>query len=371
MNHIIKAQTIKGSLKDIHISDSEIYVDNEARKRSGHMSHALAEFGKGKIIDFNSNCAYERAFGHSAFGWIEYRISEDGGQTFGEVQELPYAKQAFLDGVYTISVEKAVSKGNNCITVFCLRNTTHRACCCEPWDTPTYVRSEDGGKTWSEAVELCKYRGRIYDAVYHEDSIYVLMFCNDAEESFIGSKPEHLYRIYKSDDDGKTFYEHCVVPFEETEGRAYCTMQFTLQGDLIVYAYNSKNEEYMDYIISNDKGKTWTKSGTSYVAQKIRNPQINILDGQYILHGRRGAVSGFVVYTSKDGINWDEGTVLEEVLYSCYYSNNIVLDHPTKKGKKRMLVQFSQNYNMDDSITFWDVNVFKRVNVMHMWIESV
>ncbi len=371
MNHLIKEQVVKGVVNDLHLSEAEIYVDNEARKRSGHMSHALAEFAKGKIIDFNSNCAYERCFGHSAFGWIEYRISEDYGQTFGEVQVLPYSKQCFLDGERTVSVEKAVSKGNNCITVFCLKNTYFRSGCCEPWDTPTYLRSEDGGKTWGEAKEFCEYRGRIYDAVYHGDSIYVLMFCNDAEVNFAGNKPEHLYRIYKSDDDGKTFYEHCVVPFESTDGRAYGAMQFTLEGELIVYAYNINDETHMDYVISDDNGKTWKKSGTCFLAEKIRNPQINILDGQYILHGRRGAVSGFVLYTSKDGINWDKGCILEHELYSCYYSNNLVLDHPTKKGKKRMLMQYSQNYNPDDSVTFWDVNVFKRVNVMHTWIESI
>jgi hypothetical protein len=121
MQRLIKEQIIKGALNDIHISEPEIYVDNEARGRSGHMSHALAEFAKGKIIDFNSNCAYGRAAGHSAFGWIEYRISEDYGQTFGKIQEFPYSKQAFLDGMFTVSVEKAVSKGNNNITVFCCK----------------------------------------------------------------------------------------------------------------------------------------------------------------------------------------------------------------------------------------------------------
>ena len=33
----------------------EVYVDNEKRRRSGHMSHAMAEFAPNTFIDFNSN----------------------------------------------------------------------------------------------------------------------------------------------------------------------------------------------------------------------------------------------------------------------------------------------------------------------------
>ena len=39
------------------LEEPTLYVDNESRFRSGHMSHAMAEFGDGKFIDFNSNCS--------------------------------------------------------------------------------------------------------------------------------------------------------------------------------------------------------------------------------------------------------------------------------------------------------------------------
>lgn len=363
----IKEQIVNGIVNDIHIYEPTVYVDNEERKRSGHMSHAMVEFEKGKIIDFNSNCSYSRLKGHSAYGWIEYRISEDYGKTFGEIYDFPFAKKAFLDGNFTVSIEKIVSNGNGQITVFCLRNGMLSEVCCEPWSTPYYVRSEDGGKTWGEAKELCCYEGRIYDAVYHSGSIYALEFCNDAKETFTGNKPEHVYRIFKSDDDGMTFYEHCIVPFDDTIGRAYGAMQFTTDGRLIVYAYNINDETHMDYIVSKDNGKTWEKSEKCYMANKIRNPQINVLDGQYIMHGRAGAAYGFVIYTSADGINWDKGCVLDDKLISCYYSNNIVVDNPEKPGKKRMLVQFSQNFTYPQNI---DINWCAMVNVMHMWIET-
>ena len=60
------------------------------------MSHALAEFAPNTIVDFNSNCSRVRRAGHSAYGWIEYRISEDGGRTYSAVKELPYSKKAIL-----------------------------------------------------------------------------------------------------------------------------------------------------------------------------------------------------------------------------------------------------------------------------------
>ena len=52
-----------------------VYVDNEARRRSGHMSHAMAKFGENSFIDFNSNCSAVLWNGHMPYGWVEYRIT--------------------------------------------------------------------------------------------------------------------------------------------------------------------------------------------------------------------------------------------------------------------------------------------------------
>ena len=364
----IKEQIIKGAVRDIRISAPTIHTDNEARKRSGHIGHALAEFEEGKIIAFNANTSSKRFAGHSALGWVEYRISEDYGKTFGEIYDFPFSKQAFLDGNFTVSVEKAVSFKDGSVIAFCLINSQYREACCEPWSKPMYVKSTDGGKTWGEAKEFSNYKGRIYDAVCYNNSIYVLEFCNDAEVFFTGNKPEHLYRIFKSDDNGETFYEHSVVPFDDTTGRAYGTMIFTPEGKLMVYAYDINDEAHMDCIVSNDCGKTWEKSQKLFLAEKIRNPQINILDGQYILHGRRNADYGFVIYTSKDGIHWDKGCVLDDKLVSCYYSNNLVISDPENPGKEKMLIQFSQNYTYPQNN---EIEWYAMVNPMHMWVKSV
>ncbi len=357
MERRIHEQIIRGKVHDIHLTESEIYVDNEARGRSGHMSHAMVDLGNGKFMVFNSNCSQRRANGHAAYGFIEYRISEDYCRTFGEVQELPYAKKCLMDGRTTISVEKAVACSDGTVVAFCLRNNIFTEICCEPWDTPMVVRSTDGGKSWEPHFELCKQKGRIYDARYHNGVIYVLEFCN---EHFLGTNATHVYRLYASRDNGKTFEELGVVPFENTHSRGYGAMIFNEYDELIVYAYNAADEVNMDYIVSPDGGKNWTRSGKCHVAKKIRNPQINRLDSQYILHGRAGAGAGFVLYTSDDGIHWDEGVSLDTTKPSCYYSNSIIVREPGQPD--RMLLQFSELFRP---------TVDACVNVMHAWLTTL
>ena len=368
MKKTLRPQTVKGTVRDLKLTRPSIFVDNERKHRSGHVGHGLASFGEGKIIDFYPNYAYDRCEGHSAFGWMEYRISTDGGLHFGRAKKLPYSFETMLQGEHTISVEKAVSPREDVIVAICLVNSQYDPVCCEPWSHPTAIRSEDGGKTWSRPVEVSPFDGRAYDAVYHDGSIYVLEFCHDARGTFLGRLPEHVYRIFKSDDEGRSFYELCVVPFPDTYDRAYGSMIFTPEGKLIVYTYNFANETHMDCAVSTDCGKSWEWVGTSYVAKKIRNPQVGILDGQYILHGRSGGWedADFVLYTSADGIHWDEGTVLVKKKTACFYSNNVTVH--CADGKERMLVQYSENIFSDLGPT--DRGWKSQVNVMHFWLEG-
>lgn len=338
----------------IDVSDATLYVDNKSRNRSGHMTHAMVEPKKGIVVDFNSNCSSRYVFGHSTFGFVEYRISYDGGETFGEIKELPYSKKELLDGVYTISVEKAVATDDGRVVAFCLRNNPHS--CCTPWDTPTVITSDDLGESWSEPFEMCQYKGRIYDALYYKGVIYALEFCNEATENFCGTKDDDLYRLFASYDNGKSFSEVCVVPLPTLQ-RGYGAMVFDENGALHVYAYNGSDEFNIDHIVSLDLGKTWGEPELSYVNEGIRNPQIALIDGVFVAHGRSKDMTAFVLYTSLDGKNWSDATRLRELPKSCgcYYSNNIVLNN----GKEnRMLIQFSEGYNVE-----WCVNVY------HMWLK--
>ena len=58
----------EGVAGKLHISEPELFVDNESRRRSGHMSHAMVEYEPGRIIAFNSNCSPDRLLGHAAHG---------------------------------------------------------------------------------------------------------------------------------------------------------------------------------------------------------------------------------------------------------------------------------------------------------------
>jgi len=60
MDKAFHEQIIEGMVNKIHISEPEIYVDHESRGRSGHMGHAMVEFKKGKILDFNANVSGPR-----------------------------------------------------------------------------------------------------------------------------------------------------------------------------------------------------------------------------------------------------------------------------------------------------------------------
>jgi len=367
MKMLIHEQIYPGVIRHLHLCEPYIFADHEKEGRSGHLGHGMAEFAPGKIIDFYPNTSGNRCCGHSAFGWVEYRISEDYGKTFGEARKLPYSWETMLDGVETISVEKVVAGSDGSITAFCLRNSQSAPICCEPWNTPYFVRSLDGGESWQKPREFCPYKGRIYDALTHDGVIYVLIFCNDAVKNFVGSEPDHLYRLYKSTDNGETFSEVCVVPFPETLGRAYGNMIVTPEGELLVYAYNVNDQKYMDVMRSRNFGSTWEACEKSFCAKKIRNPQVGILDRQFILHGRAGeneAGSGaLVIYTSADGVHWDEGRILVDGRPACFYSNNLTLRCPD--GKSRMLVQYSENYN-DPKPGVWS----GQVNDMHMWVEN-
>lgn len=338
----------------IHLSEPELYVDNQSRGRSGHMSHAMAEVAPRVIIDFNSNCSAVRCRGHAAYGWIEYRISRDGGNSYGEVKELPFAKQAFLDGIYSVSVEKAVACEDGSVVAFCLRNDMLYKICCEPWFTPMAVISRDGGESWSAAHEVSPYKGRIYDAVYRDGVIYFLQFCNDGEVRFTGTGPEHVYRLFVSTDGGKSFSERSTLPLNGMD-RGYGSLLFDSQGRLHMYAYNVSAERQMDHLISTDCGESWQVCESCYLEKGIRNPQTALIDGVYILHGRGEKDHGFVLYSSLDGQTWDTGEYLEYNKKLCYYSNNLLLKQAD--GSNRLLIQYSDVY--EQACT----------NVMHMWLR--
>ncbi len=351
------ATVFDGAIGRLRIGAPRLFVDNQARFRSGHMTHAMAEYRPGKIIDFNSNCSPVRVGGHAAFGWVEYRFSDDWGETWSEPRDLPLSRKLFFDGVYTISIERAVVT-HGVITLFVLRNTQYAPICCQPWDTPQIIRSFDGGESWTEPYEMSPWKGRVYDAVTRDGVIYAMEFCND---NFVGKTEEHLYRLYRSCDDGASFREVGVIDLEHL-GHAYGALQFLADGTLAAYSNCISDGRNLSVSVSGNLGATWRKLPEIRLAEGMRNVQIGRLGGGFVMHGRAwhpgdSTGAGFVVYTSRDGLEWDDGIMLEKRKLLCYYSNNMTMKLPD--GRERMLVQYSDRYD----------EAAPRVNVMHLFME--
>ena len=325
-------------------NEGEMFIDHQAAGRSGHMSHALVEYKKGHVLAFYSNCSKNRNKGHTGFGWIEYKRSTDGTNTWDEATKLEYTWNAFLNEAFTVSCEKAVSPAENEIVVFCTRNLNPNGW--EPYASPVALKSMDGGETWSEPISVSKEDGRIYDAICRDGIIYALMMHN---RGFDATQPSHRYCIYESLDGGMSFQLKSMLPGDNM-GHAYGAMEMTEDGKLMVWTYSRGDEYNLDYFVSDDLGATWSERGKSYCAKRIRNPQIARVRGGYILHGRSGCESfelplNFVLYTSEDGIHWDEGVYLydTEARIGAFYSNNLVLDR--EDGSQMVLIQSSIPYH--------------------------
>ena len=325
------------------VSDGVVWRDNESAGRSGHMGHALVDCGNGRILDFASNCAgCERVGGHSGYGWMEYRISEDYGKTFGPVRVLPCSRRMYEEGRHTALCEKAVRAPDGRIVLFFQITDASRPISCEPWSAPLMAVSDDRGETFSDFLPTGADAGRIYDAVCDGRHVYFIMLSNP---NFLGSRPEHVYKVYRAGADLK--FKASVLPIDAM-GRGYGALEFAKDGTLYAYAYNSRCETEMDYTTSRDGGETWSAPGKSRVAIKMRNPQVRRLCDTWFLIGRNGGsgnCDALVFYSSADGVNWDGGTRLDVRPAGTgigYYGCMLPVYEPGRPP--RMLMQYSRPY---------------------------
>jgi len=342
-----------------------LFVDHSKTGRSGHLGHALVEYQDGKILAFYPNCSGDNRegyfAGHTGAGWMEYKRSEDGGSTWSEPFVLEYSKNMFEKEQKRSSIcEKAVATSDGKIVLFNLICDISQSPGWEPHLNPTYICSSDGGRTWSEAKDLSDKKGRVYDALYHDNTIFTLHFHNPV---WLGKGEEDVYLLHVSTDNGKTFSTRSVLPFD-TCRRAYGTMEILSDGSLIVYIYNMNDESRLDYVISKDLGHTWSEVKTTHMEKRIRNPQMAAVKGAYFLHGRSGNSKdfpmrgNFVLYSSPDGINWDSGIYLKMKEAGVgAYSNNLVVGKWNPSKPQRLLIQASHAYR--DS----------RTNIYHWWVE--
>lgn len=339
-------------------NDGLMFADHSLSGRSGHLGHALVEYAPDCLLAFYPNCSGARNNGHNGFGWMEFKRSTDGGNTWSEPMELPFSKRVFLDGLYTVSCEKAVADESGAIILFATMNDS-RGKFWGPFFEPRWLKSEDGGAHFS-LMGAFPFRGRIFDAAYRDGVIYALEFCNDGVIRDEGCLPEHVYRLYVSEDQGVTFSERSVLPFDTTE-KVYGTMDFRADGSLIVYIYDKRDEENAPYVVSLDGGRTWSKVKTAFLKKRIRNPQFRAFGGCYFLYGRSGHYlppQNFVLYTSLDGETWDEGKyICERKAGHCFYSNSVIVGHFGPAEQQRLLIQASDAYQLN------------RTNVKHWWLS--
>lgn len=329
-------------------NEGYLLADHSKEHRGGHLGHALAECRNGDLLAFYPNCSADND-GHSGVGWMQYRRSSDGGATWGEAIDVPYSRFVYSQRLgRSVMCEKAVTCEDGTIILFHLICDISCNAEWQPYGIPSFQVSRDNGRSFFKPELLSDRRGRVYDAVYKDGMIYVLEFCNDAEIDWTGNKEEHRYHLYVSDDQNITFSLCSVLPMSAKDV-GYGTMEFLEDGSLIIYTYNLRDEHHLNYLISKDKGKTWGSVKKSYFKRKIRNPQMIRFGQGYMMHGRsgnEGADSGnFVLYYSRNGIDWDEGRWIcrrREGLGA--YSNSIVTGRFTQNINPRLMIHASQAY---------------------------
>ena len=83
----------------------------------------------------------------------------------------------------------------------------------------------------------------------------------------------------------------------------------------------------------------------------------------FVMHGRSGSkgadeIQGhFVLYTSRDGIHWDEGQYLKmRTAGAGAYSNNLIV-HDPDGDSERLLIQASHAYEEN------------KTNIHHWWFQ--
>lgn len=329
----------------------EVFVDHEKNGRSGHLGHAMVKCADGSLLAFYSNDSGKAGYyrGHTMYGWVEYKRSHDNGLTWSEPTVLPYAWDAFIDGVETIGCEKATCCDDGTIVLYCLSSVGKDF---EPYGIPHYLLSRDNGYTWSEPVQLYDKPGRIYDSRIKDGCVYCLFFVNPEH---VGAKPEDVYVLLTSTDNGKTFETRSVLPFD-AKGHAYGNIFFRPDGTLVFYGYKVTDEYHLTVLESKDNGLTWSEPMESEVKKIARNPQIGYLKGWYILCGRSENGVNYVFYYSKDGMNWSNGILVNEGRRGgCYYSN--IIPVTGADGEERLLVQYSESY------------AGACTNICHAWID--
>jgi len=329
-------------------------MNTEANGQNAHDGRGLIELRNGNIMLIYSNTT-----GHNIDGWSEYKISTDHGETWGNSTKLQISYNEYNDGDdYTYLSEGSVVTDNGTIIIF-LTN----------WSlTPGtrnyigYIRSFDNGNSFTGFSYLNTTTPNDvdstgYDPFSHNGTVYVI--CDS------GGGTGGYHKLYVSTDNGSSFSRRSVLPFGKSN--TYWDIDLMSNNDIIAISFLSSSSDKLYYCISHDYGYTWDSVQTTDVNKSIRNPQMVRLGDYYFLHGRSGNTGGDgykgVIYTSTNGINWDNGVFYDNVQETNdWYSCNEIIYKYNSRIPNKILVQYSDQYNGD---------VNQDCNVLTFFIENI
>lgn len=360
-----------------------LYVDHERNGRSGHAGNTLTECRNGDIVSFYGNLSGcdDAIKGHSVAGWSEYRRSTDGGRSWGEPVVLEYSKRMWEgDEIFSALVFASVTAPDGTVIAFLPRFVDKH------WRRkypPVYLLSHDHGHTWSAPREvdpgaMVDDLAVSFNACFADDDEVLIMFSGG-----VGGTGPGPYTLYVSNDNGQTFRKRSTLPFDP--GNYYGALAALADGRLIAYSYPIRgaglvigfnqgdgcaktDEHHLHYTLSDDRGRTWSEVRTTFFAKRLRNPQMSDKIGDYyFIHGRSGsygaAPGNLVLYASKDGIHWDEGTYLHRKVFDGgdKYSANETIGKYDPAVPNRLLIQSSLVYDAHTG----------RVNERHWWVDHI
>jgi hypothetical protein len=355
-----------------------LFVDQQKDHRSGHGGITLTECSNGDILAFYSVTWAENWGGHSVAGWSQYRRSTDGGLTWGDPVVFDYSKRMWDRGeVFSALVFAVIAAPDGTLIATLMRYANARW---EKQEAPVYFLSNDHGHTWNgphlfdEAATVHDISMTLNTAFVHDGQVFLVFRGGTSNMS-----PGGPHSLWVSEDNGQSFQQRSVLPFEDAD--YYWAAGALDDGQIIVYTYHAHHrpddptaEQNIPYVTSSDGGHTWSDVQTSHFAKGIRNMQLSEKLGEwYFIHGRSGSYQrdlvgddpgpgNFVLYSSTDGIHWDEGIVLMSRLQTpgggdCYSANELIGKYDPETPK-RLLIHADVSYDG------------ARTNMHHWWVTT-
>jgi uncharacterized protein (TIGR02145 family) len=354
-----------------------LLVDHEPTGRSGHVGNAITECKNGDILAFYVNSSGVLWGGHGAAGWTEYKRSTDGGKTWSDPVIFEFSKKTWdenkeiieeysFNSYYTAYVTSVITAPNGNLIAFVSRRLP--VIPREKRRKPVYLISYDNGYTWSEP-KLVDENASFDDLTLMHSDAGCFIYEGNIYAVFIGcgssDYASEKHSFYMSEDNGETFKKLSDNLFAGSSAGKHMSANVLDDGRFIVYSFNPKDEHNLPYVISSDKGLTWSEVKTLYMEKRMRNAQVSEKIGDYyFMSGRSGNMgddpSCLVLYTSKDGINWDRGLFLNKVQKGLdSYTANEVIGKYDPDAPKRLLIQSSIGHNGLST------------NVVHWWVENI